>query len=326
VVVAGVAELGTPYSGNSQRYETHFDIGDNVIHQMGKHLFQAGFSEEAISLRASVRDGFGGVYVFPNMAALEKAQPDFYTQSFGNPDTNFRVLRSATYLQDQWTAPRGLTLNYGLRYEYNHLPLPLPQDAFNLSPRVGFAWSPERQWVLRGGFGTYFDRYLLSTIARIEEFDGRRAQQQVAEGATAASLYQSGNVSAEPQPGIAPSIWTAQSKLRNPYAETASIGVEHALPANWTLSGEYRFVHGVRLGRTFNTNLSPPTTLTLTNAPSLGIDAPTPQQLGRPVFSEQRLNPTYDAVHQFQTDASSTYHGGTFSLKRQFTEDFELMA
>ena len=326
VVVAGIAQFGKPYTGNSRRYETHVDTGDNVIRQSGKHLVQAGFTEEAIALRASVGDGFGGVYIFPSVPALENGQPDFYIQSFGNSDTNFRAFRTAGYVQDKWTPRHGLTLDYGLRYEYNHLPAPLSQDALNLSPRLGFAWSPEKQWVLRGGFGTFFDRYLLSSISRIEEFDGRRAQQQIVEGVGAASLYQSGSIFTVPHSGIAPSIWAAQPKLRNPYAVTASLGLERALPADWTISGEYRFVHGVLLGRTVNTNLPPPTILTVSNAPSLGILAPTPQQLGRPVFPEQRRNPAYDAVNEFQTATSSSHNGATFTVNRQFAEDFELMA
>lgn len=324
--VAGIAEFGTPYAGNSRRYETHFDLGDDIIRQTGKHLMQAGIAEEAIALRASVRDGFEGLYVFPNLAALENREPDFFLQSFGNPETSFRVWRTAAYIEDHWTTGHGLTLDYGLRYEFNHLPTPLPQKAVNLSPRLGFAWSPAKRWILRGGFGTYFDRYLLATINRIREFDGRRAQQQIAEGAAATSLYQSGSAPGTPVAGIASSIWTAAPRLPNPYAETASIGVERALPASWTASGEYRFVHGIHMGRTFNMNLPPPTILTVTNASGLGIVEPTPQQLGRPVFAPQRLNPAYDAIDQFQTDASSTYHGATFSLNRQFTEDFELMA
>jgi hypothetical protein len=80
------------------------------------------------------------------------------------------------------------------------------------------------------------------------------------------------------------------------------------------------------MGRTINSNLLPPQVLTLANATSLGIRSPTAQQLGRLVFSPQRINPAYDAINQFQTEAGSNYNGVTVTLNRQFTEDFELMA
>ncbi len=326
VVVAGLAQLGTPFAGNSRRYETHVDFGDGVIRQYGKHLFQAGMAISHVGLRAAALDGFGGLYVFPDLTTLADGQPDFYIQSFGDPNTNFGELRGAAYIQDHWTPFRSLALDYGLRYEYNRLPTSLPQDADNLSPRLGFAWSPEENWVVRGGFGIFVDRYLLSTVNRIEEFDGLHATQQIAEGADAASLYQSGSFFTAPHPGIAPSIWQAQPNLANPYSETASLGVERQLPDQWTASAEYRFVRGVHMGRTVNSNLPPPVTFTLADAAALGVSASTAQQMGRPVFPAARLNPGYDAINQFRTEASSNYNGVTMTVNRQFNEQFELMA
>lgn len=80
------------------------------------------------------------------------------------------------------------------------------------------------------------------------------------------------------------------------------------------------------MGRTVNSNLPPPISLTAANAPGLGIPDPTPQQLNRLVFPQQRLNPAYDAINQFQTEANSSYNGLTLTVNRQFTEEFELMA
>ena len=326
VVVAGLAQFGTPYAGNGRRYETHVDLNDGVIRQHGKHLFQAGVAFSHVALRAADLDGFGGLYVFSDLMALADGQADFYTQSFGNPDTNFTELRNAAFIQDHWTPFKSLALDYGLRYEYNRLPANLPQHPGNVSPRFGFAWSPDKDWVVRGGFGTFFDRYLLSTVNRIEEFDGVHVRQQVTEGADAASLYQAGAFLTTPQTGIAPSIWQAQPGLANPYSATASLGIERALPSQWTVGAEYRFVRGVKMGRTVNANLPTPVALTLANAASFGIPSPTAQQLGRLIFPRQRLNPAYDAVNQFQTEADSNYNGATVTVNRQFTEEFELMA
>jgi hypothetical protein len=153
-----------------------------------------------------------------------------------------------------------------------------------------------------------------------------RAEQQIAEGAAARALYQSGKCYASPHAGIASSIWQAQPNLANPYAETASLGVEREFPSQWTLGAEYRFVHGVKLGRTINANLLPPVTLTPANATSLGILNPTPQQIGRQVFPLQRRNAAWDAINQFETAANSSYNGATLTVNRQFTEEFEMMA
>ncbi len=326
IVVAGVAQFGTPYTGNSRRYETHVDLADSAIRQYGKHLVQAGVSFSHVDLRSADLDGFGGLYVFPTLSALANSEPDFYTQSFGNPNTNFGELRSAAFVQDHWAPVKSLAVDYGLRYEDNRLPSSFPQHAINLSPRLGFAFSPDKRWVIRGGFGIFYDRYLLSTLNRIRELDGVHGQQQIAEGASAAALYRSVVLHSAPIAGIAPSIWQAERDLANPYSEAASFGIERSLPAQWALSAEYRFARGVKLGRTINSNLAMPVQLTLANAASLGITAPTPQQLSRFVFPQTRLNPSYDAISQFQTEASSNYSGATITINRQFNEEFELMA
>ncbi|MFP5230968.1 MAG: carboxypeptidase regulatory-like domain-containing protein [Acidobacteriota bacterium] len=326
IVVAGIADFGTPFEGNSRRYETHVDLGESLIHERGKHLIGTGVSLSHVALRQADQGGFQGLYVFPGVDALAAGQPDFYAQNFGDPNTNFSEIRSAAWVQDHWTPLRSLAFDYGFRYEYNRLPGSLPQHPLNLSPRFGFAWSPNRRTVVRGGFGIYFDRYLLGTISRIEEFNGTRGEQQFAEGATAANFYQQGAAFAAAHPGLPSSIWQAQPSMANPYAETASLGVERQLPSQWTLSAEYRFVHGVKLGRTINANLAPPVLLTASNAATLGIPSPAPQQIGRLVFPLQRLNPAWDAINQFQTAASSSYNGATLTVNRQFTEEFELMA
>ena len=96
------------------------------------------------------------------------------------------------YAQDDWKATRRLTLNLGLRWEYdsdatgqsaahqpcpsltavptapctwmaNVLPLHKDPDAKNFGPRVGFAYDPfgRGTTVIRGGYGIYYDRVTL---------------------------------------------------------------------------------------------------------------------------------------------------------------------
>ena len=325
IAVPGVARIGTPFTGNSRRYETHVDLAESVARQHGTHFAQAGIAAIHVGLRASDREGFEGLYVFPTIADLAAGNPSTYIQSFGDPLTNFTETRWSAWAQDHWTPVRHLAFDYGIRYDYNRIP-GLRQHVLNLSPRFGFAWSPRKKLVVRGGAGIFYDRYLLSTINGIEEFNGTRAEQQIADGAQAAAFYRSGSWFTAPHAGIAPSIWRAQSNLANPYAETASLGIEREFPAQWTVSAEYRFVHGVRMGRTINANLAPPVVLTAANAPGLGFQNPTAQQIGRPVFPLQRLNPAWDAINEFQAEAGSSYNGATLKVNRQFTEEFEMMA
>lgn len=326
ILIAGTALFGTPYSGNDRRFETHTEFADTIALQLHQHFLQLGGRADNVALRTRVPDGSQGLFIFGSLAALQNGTPDFFTQSFGNFDTNLGEIRFAGFVQDHWTASPSLTLDYGLRYEYNRLPSSFPQDALNFSPRFGIAWTPLKDTIIRSGFGIFYDRFELATINRISEFDGTRTSTQIVEHIDAANLYQSGNIPSAPLAGVAPSIWNSQPGLRNPYSEVASLSVERSLPWQTTLTGEYQFVHGVHLGRTSNINLAAPVVLTAANAPTVGISSPTPQQLGSLVFTKARLNSSYDAVNQFATSANSSYNGATVTLNRQFQDDLQIMA
>ena len=61
---------------------------------------------------------------------------------------------------------RSLTLNAGLRYDLQFLET-ISTDRNNVSPRVGFAWSPfeARRTVVRGSYGLFYDRVPLRALA-----------------------------------------------------------------------------------------------------------------------------------------------------------------
>lgn len=326
ILIPGVALFGTPYSGNDRRFETHLELADSISLQRRRHLFQFGGRADRVALRTRVTDGSQGFFAFASVAALQAGNADFFSQSFGNFDTNLSEVRIAAFAQDHWTPSPSLTLDYGLRYDYNRLPSTLPQDAVNFSPRFGLAWTPWKSMVVRTGFGIFYDRYQLSTINRLFTLDGSHGFNQTVEDAAAAAVYRSGQVSSAFLPSVTPSIWRAQSGLRNPYSEVASFSVEQALPLQTTLTEEYQYVHGVKLGRTSNINLAAPVLLTSANAVAAGVSSPTLQQLGRPVFTTVRLNPTYDAINQFASSANSSYSGATITLNRQFQDDFQILA
>lgn len=68
----------------------------------------------------------------------------------------------AGFFQDQWRITRKLTLNYGLRWEFESgLSTWIKPDYRGWQPRVGIAYSPDSKTVIRAGFGIFDDAYNL---------------------------------------------------------------------------------------------------------------------------------------------------------------------
>ncbi|MBZ5548367.1 MAG: TonB-dependent receptor [Acidobacteriia bacterium] len=63
------------------------------------------------------------------------------------------------FAQDQWRITPKLTVNYGLRWDYESgLSSTANPDYLAFQPRIGFAYSPDSKTVIRAGFGTFYDR------------------------------------------------------------------------------------------------------------------------------------------------------------------------
>jgi outer membrane receptor protein involved in Fe transport len=63
------------------------------------------------------------------------------------------------FAQDQWKIRPSLTLNYGMRWDFETgLGNTINADYRGFQPRLGFAWAPNSKTVVRGGFGMFFDR------------------------------------------------------------------------------------------------------------------------------------------------------------------------
>jgi hypothetical protein len=323
ISIAGLVDFGRPYDGNDTRRETHYELADVSSVAKGRHLISFGADLDWIREKISAYDGFGAVYVFPNLTAFLSGQPEHYRQTFGSPSTNFATPKYSGFIQDHWTLTRRFTVDAGIRYDFEHLPAPFKHDTNDFAPRIGLAYSPSPEWALRAGFGVFFDRYLLAALNNALERNGPQAFEQVADGQAATQIFQSqlGGSAGNPIPSIRPSIFTADPNLQTSRSEIASAGVERLLTSNLTASATFLFARGVRLSRTRNANLPPPVLLTLDNAASFGIPNPFPQQLGRLVFPPSRLSSQFDGIYQWENHASSDYSGLSLSLNRRLSNE-----
>ena len=306
VSIASVADFGTAYAGDSDHRQSYLEIVDTATHSRGQHLLKAGAGLKHVGITGTVADGVRGLYTFRSLDTFLVGQPDSARLISGVATLNFAAWRASAFVQDHWTPVSTLTIDAGLRFDTTQFPSSLGLSNRQLSPRVGVAWTPASDWVVRGGAGWFADRIVLASIERalVAQQDG--VVEQIADGHDAR-----------------PSLYTVRPGSWNPASLQASVGAERLLTPNLTAAVSYLYASGRNLPRTVNVNLPPPVILTPANAASLGVDAPAPQQLGRPVFGLERLNPAWDSIFELQPTAGSTYHGVTVSLNRRLADEIE---
>jgi len=327
IEIAGLASFGRRYNADAGRRETRAQFVESLALTHPRSEWKAGVTVNDAALTSDIQEGFSGLYIFRSLDDFVAGKPSVWRQAFGEPRTRPRVTSFGAFLQNQWRAMSKLTFNLGMRYDAERLPSPFRADTNNVSPRLGLAWNPASEWVVRARFGLFYDRLPLMYLNRAIQKDGARAFEQVASGEDAARVFAAsgGGRLAAAVPGIAPSVFRADSDFVTPYSAQSSVSVERLLAPDLTMRAEYLFTRGIHLPRARNINLLPPVKLTAANADSLGVVMPAEQQLGRFVFPRQRIDPSFDAVYQLENSASSNYNGLSLSLNQRLSHNAQFL-
>ncbi|MDR3741558.1 MAG: TonB-dependent receptor [Terracidiphilus sp.] len=187
--------FGTPTFLNRAKYpdEHTLQIADTVNYIHGKHAIKAGVDfMRAFDQMINMYTVFGS-YSYTSLGSyfidllspyqstpLQTRNYSSYSQAFGPLGFKFHTSDYALFAQDDWKLTRRLTVNLGVRWEYEQLPKPfsalvnpnisqtasMPNDKNNFGPRAGFALDVfgDGKTALRGGVGMYYGRILNGTV------------------------------------------------------------------------------------------------------------------------------------------------------------------
>lgn len=75
---------------------------------------------------------------------------------------------NALWVQDDWKIRRNITLNLGVRWDYDSE----FKGKKNFSPRLGAAWAINDKTVVRGNFGIFYDQFRLGLVDQVPAFGG----------------------------------------------------------------------------------------------------------------------------------------------------------
>ena len=265
VTISGIAVFGRSTSSPTARLNYLGEIVDNLLIQHGAHTFKTGvdflYNDDTITYPQSIR----GSYSFSSMATFLAGTYNSggFTQNFGNPTVEQTNPNIGFYAQDEWKVSPAFTLNLGVRYDLEFLET-IVTDKNNVSPRVGFAWSPYRsnRTVVRGSYGMFYDRVPLRPLANalLSAHNSTNYNQATLLSYTF-SPTQAGaptfpNVASAPPTGAVENFSTMQSNVQNPYSQQTSLGVEQQLTRQSSLDASYQHLRGEHLISSYNTNIN----------------------------------------------------------------------
>ncbi|MFN0172472.1 MAG: TonB-dependent receptor domain-containing protein [Bryobacteraceae bacterium] len=271
---------------------------------------------------------FSGVLSGLGLADLLLGFPSFGIQAQFDNRQRLTTTAYNFFLQDDWKVARNLTLNLGLRYELNMPPVDpedrmaifnpatgrvvnvgtegfsrsgLRTDGNNLAPRLGFAWSPRRQWVVRGGYGFYYDASMLVVNSSLY-FNPPYFNVRIV-FPTATSLVSLTNPFASSIPA-APSPNTLSPDLTSAYAQQWNINVQREFGGANTVSLAYAGTKGTHLIR------------------SRDLNQPRP---GPGAVAARRPNPALGGIFFTESGANSSYHSLQASFDRRLVGGLSLL-
>ena len=173
------------FSVGNQANQDIIELQDNVSIPFGAHTVTVGGRYEHLKVYNNFAQAAGGVWVFPNIAALNNLQPSGYRVAYansGNPadiPATFNTDMKSLYAQDQWAMTPNFTLTAGVRADVpTFLDKPpenkqleqafaakgvtinttwTPKTQVLWSPRIGFNWdvTGDQKNQLRGNVGVF---------------------------------------------------------------------------------------------------------------------------------------------------------------------------
>lgn len=263
----------------------------------GRHNISYGTSFRRLQFNSLGQQEPRGTFTFtgPDLTGFLLGVPDTSSIAFGNADKYFRSSSHDAFVTDDWRMRSSLTLNVGVRWEYNspitelygrlvnldiapgftavtpvlgrapsgsHSGQSYPDslvhpDKNNIAPRIGLSWRPfsASSMVVRAGYGVYYDTSVYQTIAN-----------QMAQQSPLSKSLRVQNSPATPltlangfvgSPNITANTFAIDPYFRVGYAQNWQVSVQRDLPAALQMVVTYVGIKGTRAQQQFLPNTFP---------------------------------------------------------------------
>jgi len=260
-----------------------------------------------------------------------------YQQAFGPLGFTFNTNDIAFFAEDNWRILPRLTLNLGVRFEYEQLPKPFlpntsvlntqkfPSDTNNWGPRIGFAYDVfgDGKTSIRGGYGIFYGRVINSTIYNALINTGVNGGQfSFRFNPTATSTPFPKILATQPPPSGTLAITFFDPQFQAPAIHQADLTIERDLGWRTILSVSYLGSFGRNLPDFVDTNIDPASATPLTYTVNGG--GPLSGTTYSTVKYTKRINPSFGSMTDIFSGVSSNYNAFAVRVNKRFSQNFEL--
>ena len=292
-------QLGNAGFAGGRTDEAIWQFSDHVSYLRGKHTFKFGVEFTRTHLTDLAFGGFDpdaqqqngtfrGTYSFSSLPYFAIGRYDNFFQSTGQPKFSFNVPYLGFYFHDTYQVRPRLTLDLGVREDFQVYPQPKENPAFPLTgqfpnqyrriaPRFGFAWQPLDKTVVRGGFGMFYENFNGLNYRNSVVSNGLLSQQASVSLGYDSSLAPNQQQATFPNQISDPSLFSASDislvdpHFRFPYILQGSLQIEREILPDTVVTIGTTWTHGVHLASSsaYDMNLNRPTgTTTYTLCPA----------------------------------------------------------
>jgi hypothetical protein len=326
------ADFCCPQGGLQKRYQ----YIDNLTWTHSRHTFKTGYNISYYPWNSLFPQFHFGQYLLNS-----SGQPISLTVAFGPGEVTSKDNIYGFYFQDTWKLSRKLTMNAGIRYDYeagafkggkipgpngtcfqgNGLIQACSSDGNNWQPRLGFTYSPWDKTLFKLSFAETtmlaFNNVVLDSL----NFDGTTLNTVTIDGSTPAGAAVLGSFPNFPTASLltpfAPSptsfgrVRPISSNLRNPEMRMVNFGVEHQFTNNLKAGVQYigQFGFGLFGERDLN-------------APPLIAD---PTHAGF-FYYGPRPNPAFASVRTNENSRTSHYNGLLVDVDKKLSNRVKFVA
>ncbi len=358
------AQLGpdpnAPQSGTQNQYQ----VTENMSWTKGTHNLKFGFDGWKQISPQSFTQRSRGDYEWSYLSDyLFDYNPDYLAErSLGGVEYYGDRIFTGFFVNDSWKTTTHLTVNVGLRYEYQTVPHSEQEQTVNAissvpglivfgkptamtnawMPRVGIAYSPGNsgKTSIRAGFGRSFD-------VLVDNFGLLTIPPQFSTTVDVPGLNQQGFLAGGGIPPTASAATLTQAQARagtsgytpnqvRPESLQWNIGIQHVFHDNYTFESRYLGTRGIHLPVQAQLDRVP--AVNASNALPIYTSAPSQATLNALTSTQAKLtaisslDPAYSAagfastITSYQPWGNSTYHGWANQLTRRFSSGLQFVA